>query len=127
MVSRRFRPTLWGTIAAAAGVASTVALGLWQLDRAQQKEAQAARQAELERGPPLRIERAGSLPPAFELRPVEAYGRFEPAGVVWLDNRVRKGIAGYEVVMPLRISKTWATQFTMEDTQDHGGSHRFGV
>ena len=108
MAKRRFRPTLWGTIAACAGVGLTLALGLWQLDRAQQKEALAGKQAELARAPALRIENASSLPQAFELRQVEAYGRFEPAGVVWLDNRVRSGLVGYEVVMPLRISASGA-------------------
>lgn len=103
MVKRRFRPTLWGTIAVTAGVAATTALGVWQLDRAEQKEAWAARQAELARAPALRIENGRSLAQGIELRQVEAYGRFEPAGVVWLDNRVRRGVVGYEVVMPLRI------------------------
>ena len=106
--SRRFRPTLWGTAAFIAGVAAAVALGLWQLDRAQQKETLAARQTELARAPALRIEKESSLPQALELRQVEAYGRFEPGGVVWLDNRRRKGVVGYEVVMTLRISPSGA-------------------
>lgn len=41
-----------------------------------------------------------------EYRTVEARGRFDPRGLVYLDNRVNKGRAGYEVVMPLRIEGT---------------------
>ena len=107
MAERRY-PTPWQTVAAMAGVASAVSLGVWQLDRAEQKEALAARQTELARAPALRIENESALPKALELRKVEAYGRFEPAGAVWLDNRTRKGLAGYEVVMPFRVSPSGA-------------------
>ena len=34
---------------------------------------------------------------------MDASGTFDPNGLVLLDNRVRSGQAGYEVVMPLRI------------------------
>lgn len=101
---RRFRPTLWGSAAALIGIAVTIALGLWQLDRATQKERIAARQEQLDRAVPLRIDGAHPMTEALESRQVEAIGRFEPQGVVWLDNRVRHGVAGYEVVMPLRIA-----------------------
>lgn len=43
---------------------------------------------------------------AVEYRTVEARGRFDSRGVVYLDNRVNKGRVGYEVVMPLRIEGT---------------------
>ncbi len=38
-VQRKFQPGLVGTIAAMAGVAALASLGLWQLDRADQKTA----------------------------------------------------------------------------------------
>ena len=106
MRARRFRPTLRTTVAAIAGIALAAALGVWQLDRAAQKEAQAARQAQLDRAPPIRLGHEIASAAALEQRHVAARGHFEPGAVVWLDNRVRSGIVGYEVVMPLRISGT---------------------
>ena len=108
MSTRRFQPTLWGTAAAIAGIALMVSLGLWQLDRARQKEALAARQEQLAREPPIRLEHAISSMQALEHRQVLAYGHFEPQAMIWLDNRVRGGVVGYEVVMPLRITATAA-------------------
>ena len=104
MPTRRFRPTFAGTVAAVLGAAATVALGLWQLDRAHEKEAAAEQHEQLARAPALHLG-GGDVPDAeaLESRLVEARGRFEPAAAVWLDNRVRRGIAGYEVVMPLRL------------------------
>ena len=85
-----------------------LALGLWQLDRAKQKEALAIQQEQLARQPAARLEH--EIPPveALEQRQVEARGHFEPDAVVWLDNRIRGGIVGYEVVMPLRIGRSGA-------------------
>ena len=51
----RFAPRLATSLAAAAGIAATVALGNWQLDRAHEKEAMAARLASLGRGPPIAL------------------------------------------------------------------------
>jgi surfeit locus 1 family protein len=103
MPTRRFKPSLWSTLAAAAGVAATVALGFWQLGRAQEKSAwMAAREAALH-GPPVHLGQAPAEPEDIEGRRVEARGRFDVRGLVFLDNRVRAGQAGYEVIMPLRI------------------------
>lgn len=106
MTGRRFRPTRWGTLAAIVGIAATVALGFWQLDRAHRKESTAAEQARFADAPAVRIGPESAVTEALEARTVEAYGRFESAGLILLDNRVRRGIAGYEVVMPLRIERS---------------------
>ncbi len=37
------------------------------------------------------------------MRRVEVEGEFVPNGLVLLDNKTRSGVAGYEVVMPLKI------------------------
>src|SRR5687767_16014687 len=75
-----FRPRWWGIAAAALACAAGIALGNWQGKRADEKRAAAAR-----------IER------------VAVVGEFVPRYTVYLDNRVRRGKAGYEVVMPLRL------------------------
>lgn len=104
MAIRRFRPNPWAALAAAAGVAATVSLGLWQTSRAEQKLALAATQERLAGAPAILLGDAAVEPDRVEFRRVEARGRFDPRGMVLLDNRVRHGTAGYEVVMPLELT-----------------------
>ena len=105
MFGRRFQPTLWGTLAAAAGVTAGILLGQWQLGRAQEKLEYAAKLSQSAAQPPVHIGPGTIDPAALELQAVEASGRFEPRGMVLIDNRVRNGVVGYEVVMPLRLSE----------------------
>jgi surfeit locus 1 family protein len=90
-------------MAAVLGVLLTALLGNWQLNRAAEK-------AQLQE----RIEQAGRLAPihlgAAQVDPagvvyfrVEANGEFKRDATVYVDNRVRDGIAGYEIVTPLRV------------------------
>lgn len=57
-------------------------------------------------GPAIHVGGAILAAEDVEYRTVEARGRFDPRGVVFLDNRVHKGRVGYEVIMPLRIEGT---------------------
>ncbi len=106
MFGRRFRPSLWATLAAIAGVAAGILLGEWQIGRAEQKLELAELIARRSTEPPIRIGAELVSGEALEYRAVEARGRFDPHGMVLLDNRVRGGVVGYEVVMPLRIAAT---------------------
>jgi surfeit locus 1 family protein len=99
----RFRPRLWLTLAACAGVAATVALGFWQLGRAEQKSAVVAAEQAAAEQPPTQLSAASIDARSLENRRVEAHGRFETRGLVLLDNRVRHGKPGYEVIMPLEL------------------------
>lgn len=74
-----FRPRLWAWALAALGCAAFVSLGNWQTRRAEEKRALG------------RLER------------VSVVGTFEPKFTVLLDNKVRHGRAGYEVVTPLKV------------------------
>lgn len=76
----RFRPPWWGVLLAAAGCAAGLALGEWQSGRAEEK-------------------RAAAGAPSLALR-----GEFLPKNTVLLDNKMRRGRPGYEVVQPFRIS-----------------------
>jgi surfeit locus 1 family protein len=73
-----FRPRRWALALAAAACAAGIALGNWQSRRADEKRA---------------------LPPR-----VAVQGEFAPRYTVYLDNRIRGGRAGYEVVTPLRLA-----------------------
>lgn len=98
-----FRFSLWPTLAAAAGIALTIALGNWQLNRAHEKNELKARIGELAKGPPISVSAAALDARDVQLRRVEARGTFEPKYAVFIDNRVWRGTVGYQVVMPLRL------------------------
>jgi len=96
------------TLAAILGMAGTAALGVWQLDRAAQKQALAAaidargRQAALD-GPALQQALAQ---PAEELvhRPVALQGRWLAQYTRYLDNRQMQGRPGFFVLTPLALA-----------------------
>lgn len=102
-VRYRFKPRLVTTLAAGAGIALTLALANWQLGRAHEKEALAARLAALARDPAVTLSADAIRAEDLEWRRVTVRGRFEPKYSVFIDNRVRRGVAGYHVMMPLAI------------------------
>jgi surfeit locus 1 family protein len=87
--------------AALLGAALTAGLGLWQLDRAQQKLAlQAALDAEATRPPLTNAELGGD-----QLhRRVALRGHWLAERSIWLDNRPMDGRAGFYVVTPLLLA-----------------------
>lgn len=96
------------TLAAAAGVCGTAALGCWQLDRAAQKQVLAAAIDSLGRQAPLdaaALAQAVLQTPAADLvhRPVVLRGRWLAAQTVYLDNRQMHGRPGFFVLTPLAL------------------------
>ena len=102
-VRYRFKPRFIPTLAAAAGIALTLALADWQLGRAHEKEAVRARLQVLARDPPIALGAAEAKAADVEWRRVTARGVFDARHAVLLDNRVHRGVAGYHVVMPLDV------------------------
>lgn len=91
------------TAAAAAMVALTVYLGLWQKHRAEEKSArQAVMDARL-REPPLQLTGAVAEAEPLLYRRVRAAGEWDPAHQVFIDNQIREGRAGFHVLTPLRL------------------------
>jgi len=98
-----FRPRLAPTLAALGAVVATALLGNWQVNRAAEK-------AQLQQ----RIDHAADQAPRsigqdlveakdVDYLRVEARGEFKSEGTVYVDNRVHAGLAGYEIIAPLRI------------------------
>jgi surfeit locus 1 family protein len=79
-----FRPRAWAAALTAAACAAFIALGDWQSGKAHDKRAAAAAQSQQ----------------------ISLSGEFVPQHTVLLDNKVRHGRAGYEVVTPLRLASS---------------------
>src|SRR5262245_671307 len=99
----QFKPKLLPTVAAIVGVAATAWLGNWQLDRATYKLQLQRRMDLAEAQPPLHLPATPVRTDEIAFYRVEAQGEFRPDLGVLLDNKVREGVVGYEVVTPLRL------------------------
>jgi len=98
-----FRPRGWALALTAAACAAFVLLGNWQARRA---EAKRALGAELERSlksPPIDLSNMIDVSSLIHKR-VLARGRFVAERTVLLDNKLRRGRPGYEVITPLRLA-----------------------
>jgi surfeit locus 1 family protein len=91
---------------AAAVFAAGVALGNWQAGRAAEKRALGARLEQALRSPPMEIGPGVVPDDKLAYRHVAARGRFVDDHTVYLDNKLRRGRPGYEVVTPLRLDGT---------------------
>lgn len=90
---------------AAAACAAGIALGHWQARRADEKRAVGVQLARAMLAAPIELA-SGIDGEAVVSRRVAARGRFDDAHTVLLDNKLRRGRPGYEVVTPLRMDGT---------------------
>jgi surfeit locus 1 family protein len=91
-------------LAAAVGMAVTAWLGSWQLDRAAEKLALQQRMDLAQQRPPVHLPSEPVPADTLAYQRVEAHGEFRPEFTILLDNRVREGRVGYEVITPLRLA-----------------------
>jgi cytochrome oxidase assembly protein ShyY1 len=78
-----------------------ISLGLWQLQRADEKSQLKELQQQRQMADPVAIE---SLPAGDQhYRPVLLRGHFIAGRTLFLDNRISRGQFGYEVVMPFQV------------------------
>lgn len=99
-----FRPGRYPTIAFLLVFPLLVSLGLWQLERAGEKDALIAAQSAREQDLPLDLNLARGLAAEDRFRPVRASGRFVPERQWLHDNRVRDRQAGYHVYSLFELS-----------------------
>jgi surfeit locus 1 family protein len=89
-----------------AACAGGIALGNWQAGRAAEKRALGAQLEQAFKAPPLEIPGEKIDPGNYFMKHVAARGRFVDEYTIYLDNKLRRGRPGYEVVTPLRLDGT---------------------
>jgi surfeit locus 1 family protein len=101
-----FHPRAWVLALAAAGCAAGIALGNWQAGRAQEKKALGAQLEQALQAPPLELPASITEPKQYAAKRVAARGEFSALHTVFLDNKLRGGRPGYEVLTPLRLANS---------------------
>jgi surfeit locus 1 family protein len=104
--NRRYAPRAGGVIAALVGIALFARLGLWQLDRAEQKQ---AIREQLAVGQEQTIDvTSANATTLNRYQRVRVRGRYDPQHQVLLDNMPSHGQPGYRVLTPLQMQDgTW--------------------
>ncbi len=99
------RPGWVVTLAAFVGLCVTLFAAYWQFGRADFKESLRQTYQLRQADAPIELNSiAGHPAEAVHFRKVTAEGEFLPEHSILLDNRLRDGVAGYEVVTPLRLA-----------------------
>jgi surfeit locus 1 family protein len=102
--ARRFRPRLLPTVATVVGIALFLTAGHWQQGRMEQKEALRTQFDAASAKAPSALPAGRADWDAWRYRPVAAYGTFDGARQILIDNKVEEGRAGYHVVTPLVLA-----------------------
>lgn len=102
--NRSFRPALLPGLAALAAIALTLSLGNWQLRRAEEKLALGRELDEAARHTVLALPSRPIGAQDFEFRRISARGEYLTNHTILLDNKVRHGSAGYQVLTPLSLA-----------------------
>jgi len=102
---RSFRPRGWAFVLALAACVAGVGLGNWQAGRAEEKRRLTARLEVALAGPARELPAQPIEASEYAMTRVAAQGEFLPQHTVLLDNRIREGRAGFEVLTPLRLGQ----------------------
>ncbi len=106
LAGRQFRPSLIPTLVTLVLLPVMIALGFWQLDRADQKQAILDEYRQREQLPPLDLAAAVVDPERIRYRRARLVGEFDATRTVFVDNKVMHGAVGFDVLVPLRIKDT---------------------
>src|SRR4051794_8532405 len=99
-----FRPRLRPWALALVACAAFVALGNWQMRRADEKRVLGEEHEQALRAPAIEVSANAAADNELIGRRVAARGRLLAERTVYLDNKIHGGHAGYEVITPLEIS-----------------------
>ncbi|MDH3716291.1 MAG: SURF1 family protein [Gammaproteobacteria bacterium] len=102
----RFRITLlfWPTVVAGVALGLLLGLGTWQMQRAAEKQRVLAEHRSKAQSIAIALHDDPRAPAdSLHLHPVTALGTLDGERTMLLDNRIRDSVAGYEVLVPLRL------------------------
>jgi cytochrome oxidase assembly protein ShyY1 len=99
-VIRLRRPSPFAVLLTLAGIAMFVALGIWQLRRAQEKEILLARFAQAARASVQPFDEVAGAPPQAVYPHVRVHGRYASHRIYILDDRLHAGRLGVNVFVP---------------------------
>ena len=101
-----FTPKVWSVIVTAGFVILFVALGNWQLSRADEKNARQEQLDRLSQQPIVKLPGTRVKLEEFLYREVEIRGEYLPAHTIYLDNKTYQGVAGYHVLTPMKLANS---------------------
>lgn len=99
----RFQPRLLPALATLVCVALFIRLGLWQLHKAETKQALQAQLDQHAVEAPTTLPDSIDNPQEWRYRNVRVSGNYDTHYQILLDNQVENGQAGYHVITPLKI------------------------
>jgi surfeit locus 1 family protein len=102
----RFQPHLLPALATLLCVALFIRLGLWQLHKAEAKQALQAQSDRHVAEAPTALPESMDNPQEWRYRNVRVSGSYDPRYQILLDNQVANAQAGYHVVTPFKIEHT---------------------
>ncbi|NIO40339.1 MAG: hypothetical protein GTO41_09160 [Burkholderiales bacterium] len=106
MQSKTPRPGWVTSIAALVLLALTLYASYWQFGRAGSKAQSHQQYLARQAMPPLTLNSSIPGNDAVAYRKVRVTGKYVPEKAILLDNKVREGSAGYEIIVPLEIPGT---------------------
>jgi surfeit locus 1 family protein len=78
-------------------------LGNWQLSRAQEKEMRQQRLDRLSQQPVISLPTTPIKLEDYQFRQIEVRGTYVPAHTIYLDNKIHRGVAGYQIITPVKL------------------------
>jgi len=103
--SLEFAPGRWPTVITLVVFGLLLSLGFWQLDRAAEKRALLAQYRAGAGAAPLRLDARLHSVEGLQYQLASATGSYDAAHQFLLDNRTHDGVAGYQVLTPLRLKR----------------------
>jgi len=100
---RRFRPTLWASLAALPVFAVLLGLGFWQLERMEWKNALVAEMQARMSAPAMRLPDPVRAPEELRFRRVELTGTFLHDRALYRAAQIYGNRRGWDVIAPMRL------------------------
>lgn len=99
----QFRVKFWPTVAATLAIIILLMLGNWQLSRAQEKETRQEQLDRLSQQPVISLPTTQIRLEDYQFRQIEVHGTYVPSHTIYLDNKIYRGVVGYQIITPVRL------------------------